>query len=104
MNRFQSNKSFRCCLCDRISHGYGNNAHPLVFPAEAGYKLCCEECNAYKVVPARLLIFSLRIKGEEEQSRVMREYMEAPSAEKAQEIITRYKSLTIATPKIDTPV
>lgn len=37
-----------CCLCGRRIEGYGNNAAPL---ADG---VCCDECNATKVIPERL--------------------------------------------------
>lgn len=40
----------KCCICGKELNGYGNNPEP-VEPYEAG--LCCDECNAEKVIPAR---------------------------------------------------
>lgn len=40
---------FTCCICHRLSKGFGNNPYPI---CESG--LCCDECNE-KVVVARLL-------------------------------------------------
>jgi len=37
-----------CCLCGEQFDGYGNNPAPL----KDG--VCCDECNAKKVIPARL--------------------------------------------------
>ena len=37
-----------CCLCDDVLSGHGNNAQPL------NDAKCCDECNATKVIPARL--------------------------------------------------
>jgi len=39
----------RCCLCGAKIAGHGNNPAPL--KAEG---VCCDECNAAKVLPARL--------------------------------------------------
>lgn len=49
MNYRDSVKS--CCICGRHFRGYGNNPYPFV--KDAG-KVCCNDCNAMKVVPARL--------------------------------------------------
>jgi hypothetical protein len=38
----------RCCLCRRNIVGFGNNAQPL----KDG--VCCDNCNAYKVIPERI--------------------------------------------------
>ena len=37
-----------CCLCGVEIKGYGNNALPV---KDGG---CCDDCNLFKVVPARL--------------------------------------------------
>ena len=37
-----------CCLCGADIQGHGNNASPV----KEG--VCCDECNLFKVVPARL--------------------------------------------------
>lgn len=43
-------ETFDCCLCGKhIENEYSHNAEPLV---EEGR--CCIECNALKVMPARL--------------------------------------------------
>lgn len=42
----------KCVICNNDFNGYGNNAQPL----KDG--LCCDKCNANKVIPAR--IFELR--------------------------------------------
>lgn len=39
----------RCCICGRLFTGYGNNPAPV---KKAGR--CCDECNDYVVIPARL--------------------------------------------------
>jgi hypothetical protein len=39
-----------CSLCGKEFTGFGNNPEPL-----AHYrKRCCDECNADKVIPARI--------------------------------------------------
>lgn len=38
-----------CCLCGDPYAGMGNNPEPL---SEAGR--CCDDCNALRVVPARM--------------------------------------------------
>lgn len=42
---------FYCVLCDNFFWGYGNNPYPL---AKGEDDECCDECNATKVIPARL--------------------------------------------------
>ena len=42
---------FKCCLCDKVMEGYGNNPDPLVIDDDAE---CCDDCNSTKVIPARL--------------------------------------------------
>lgn len=37
-----------CCICGKPIEGHGNNAAPV----KDG--LCCEECNATKVIPERI--------------------------------------------------
>lgn len=39
----------RCVLCNDLIYGYGNNPAPV---AKEG--VCCDGCNATKVLPARL--------------------------------------------------
>ena len=38
-----------CCLCGKELEGYGNDPAPLKDSGE-----CCDQCNAEKVIPARL--------------------------------------------------
>ena len=38
-----------CCLCGGEFEGYGNDPAPLKDSGE-----CCDQCNAEKVIPARL--------------------------------------------------
>lgn len=43
-----------CCICGKEFTGYGNNPEPV---KESG--VCCDECNADKVIPARIaMIYS----------------------------------------------
>lgn len=39
-----------CNICGRKFSGYGNNPSPIL-PANF---VCCDECNAAKVIPARI--------------------------------------------------
>jgi len=41
-------QTFYCMLCKEFYYGYGNNARPVANGR------CCDECNATKVIPARL--------------------------------------------------
>ena len=38
-----------CCICGKEFTDYGNNPEPV---KESG--VCCDECNASKVIPARI--------------------------------------------------
>ena len=40
---------FKCCICNFVFEGYGNNPSPV---KEDGR--CCILCNVEKVIPARL--------------------------------------------------
>lgn len=40
-----------CVLCGESFNGWGNNPEPL---ADYDDGLCCDDCNAIKVIPARL--------------------------------------------------
>ena len=48
---------FGCCLCGDIFEGYGNNPDPIK-DLEGRYydeeEECCDNCNATKVIPARM--------------------------------------------------
>lgn len=44
-------KYYMCCLCGHAFTGYGNDPWPVVKDATAQ---CCNECNAYVVIPARI--------------------------------------------------
>lgn len=49
-----------CCICNKIFEGRGNNPSP-VFKKRVykGYKaVCCDHCNLYKVLPARILLLN----------------------------------------------
>lgn len=41
-----------CPLCKKVYKGYGNNPAPLKVEGQV-----CDECNATKVIPARLAMF-----------------------------------------------
>lgn len=43
-------RTYTCCLCDQPSKGFGNNPAPL----RDGR--CCDECNFFKVIPARMAV------------------------------------------------
>lgn len=38
-----------CCLCGKPIFGYSHNPRPVAKEGE-----CCNDCNATKVIPARL--------------------------------------------------
>lgn len=40
----------KCCICGKEIKGYGNSALPLV------EGICCDTCNNYVVIPARLYL------------------------------------------------
>ena len=40
-----------CCICGQVFLGFGNNPWPVVTDEDA---MCCDDCNARKVVPARI--------------------------------------------------
>lgn len=42
-------KKHICCICGKEFEGYGNNPASV---KESG--VCCDECNASRVVPARV--------------------------------------------------
>lgn len=44
--------SIICCFCDKDAGQYGNNPEPL---ANGRKFKCCDDCNANRVIPARLL-------------------------------------------------
>lgn len=44
-------KMMKCCICNNVIIGLGNNAQPL----KGGR--CCDDCNIKKVIPYRLKIF-----------------------------------------------
>ena len=53
-----------CCICGKEKEGYGNNPEPVVREFENGKRnRCCDNCNKYIVVPARLDLYG---KSEEE--------------------------------------
>lgn len=48
-----NDKIYTCCLCGKIKKGYGNDPWPLA-PIFGTSNKCCDGCNLYKVIPARL--------------------------------------------------
>lgn len=40
-----------CCICGKVIFGWGNNPWPIV---DDDKSVCCDTCNAAKVVPARI--------------------------------------------------
>lgn len=42
---------FLCCLCGHAFTGFGNNPWPVNNDEDAR---CCDECNAFVVIPARI--------------------------------------------------
>lgn len=47
----EKQKYWRCVICKRQYFGWGNNPDPVAKEGKA-----CDECNATKVIPARLKI------------------------------------------------
>ena len=47
-------KKQTCCICNKIFVGYGNNPAPITQEGR-----CCDDCNTGKVIPARLIRYSL---------------------------------------------
>lgn len=45
-------REYICCICGKECKGWGNNPDPVVTEDGA---LCCDECNASVVIPARLI-------------------------------------------------
>jgi hypothetical protein len=56
---------FICCICNKLSKGWGNNPEPIVNTVDdrTGKELlgdngepleCCDECNNTKVIPERI--------------------------------------------------
>jgi len=46
-------KIYVCCICGAECVGYGNNPYPVVKDRDA---VCCDRCNATRVIPARLML------------------------------------------------
>lgn len=44
-------RTYVCCICGREHEGWGNNPWPVNKDPDAR---CCDDCNVYTVVPARL--------------------------------------------------
>ena len=51
------NRILSCCLCGRLFTGNGNNPRPV---KKQG--VCCDECNAKWVIPARMAEINKRKK------------------------------------------
>lgn len=43
----------KCCICGKEFEGFGNNANPVMDG------ICCDDCNANVVIPARLTRFTI---------------------------------------------
>jgi hypothetical protein len=44
-----------CSLCGQPFQGFGNNPFPLGEIGEDGFSgACCDDCNTFQVIPARL--------------------------------------------------
>ena len=46
----QTGRTFTCVLCEQPSKGFGNNPQPICDGK------CCDECNYFKVIPARMAV------------------------------------------------
>ena len=46
-----------CCICGKEFEGWGNNPWPVVKDEGA---ICCDECNAMFVIPARIDLIRIR--------------------------------------------
>ena len=44
-----NNEIKTCCICGQVFIGWGNNPEPVAKDGE-----CCSDCNANRVIPARL--------------------------------------------------
>lgn len=44
----------KCCLCGKKYEHWGNNPAPLMKDTDKKPNRCCDECNATKVITARL--------------------------------------------------
>ena len=51
-----ANTAYICVLCDAACIGYGNNPDP-VNGLTYNDGRCCDDCNATRVIPARLAQF-----------------------------------------------
>lgn len=45
-------RKFKCCICEQIFEGYGNNPYPVSKDPD---DRCCDICNDARVIPERLL-------------------------------------------------
>jgi hypothetical protein len=65
--------TYTCCLCGNDADGFGNSARPLsAYPAK-----CCDDCNAEKVLPAR--IAALKEKRKKEPTEVLQYFWNGTS-------------------------
>jgi len=51
------NDFFTCCICNKMSYGWGNNPDPVTNEKGKFFKedaQCCDECNDKVVIPKRL--------------------------------------------------
>ena len=51
---------FKCCICNRVVKGYGNDPWPINNDPKAE---CCDECNFDYVVPARIIFSKAERRG-----------------------------------------
>ena len=50
-------KLVKCCFCENFCV-FGNNIAPLMKPKHSSGR-CCDDCNARRVIPARVLRYKL---------------------------------------------
>ena len=50
----EEKKTGDCCLCDGRYERWGNNPYPLCDEHDHESR-CCDDCNARKVIPARMV-------------------------------------------------
>jgi len=50
----KADSGFICCLCKKISYGWGDKAQWGNNPQPLAKGECCDECNRTKVIPARI--------------------------------------------------
>ncbi len=59
-------KICRCCICGQLFMGMGNNPWPVIDEDDAS---CCDLCNQYIVVPARIEMILVDKEHGKEQSK-----------------------------------